>query len=415
MKNILFITALFSAVIFAVDTFASDKENTAEYLIAQILKTHPNIQSADMALRASGYAVDGAKWGYFPTPSVQVDQQGGKRSFTARLEQPIWTGGKIDAGVNIAKSQQKEAEQTLEETKYTLIERCIELIGSVIKFSNVSKVHQKALSRLENYNQMIKRRIEGGVSSLSDKQLIEARISQSKNDLKSAQTSKQIALEQLSILVGKKISDTQISSDLSVLMEQDRYADILSGAYATYPKVLKAAAKVQTARYNQDKVSSSLHPTVSIKAERQIDVFSSGYENNNGKIYISAQMSTGAGLAVLSQIQEAKLKTMEAKQLYEYEKMAINEKIASDYNAAMSIQYKQETARAGIDYADKVLASYTRLFLAGKRNWLDVVNAAREVTQNELEFYDISVSAFVYDKRLSLYKGSLIKNIGDVK
>lgn len=415
MRNILFITGLFTATIFATNIFAADKEGTAEYLIAQILKTNPNIQSADMALKASGVAVDGAKWGYFPTPSISTEQQGGKRSFTARLEQPIWTGGKIEASVNLAKSQQKEAEQTLEEAKYTLAERCIELIASAARFSHISRVHEKALSRLESYNSMIKRRIDGGVSSLSDKQLIETRISQTKNDLKSAQTSKLTALEQLSILAGRKISETEASAESPISATKERYTDILEAAHATHPTILRAAAKIQTSKYNQDKVSSALYPTLSVRGEKQIDALSSGYENSGGKIYLTAQFSPGAGLALLSQIQEAKLKTMEAQQQYENAKLSIDDKIATDYNAAIAVQYRLDTAQDGIEYANKVLESYTRLFLAGKRNWLDVVNAAREVTQNELEFYEIRIAGFVYDKRLSLYKGALIKNIGQIR
>lgn len=415
MKNILFITGLFAATIFATNIFAADKDGTAENLIAQILNTHPNIQSADMALKASGFAVEGAKWGYFPTPSIVTEQQGGKRSFTARLEQPIWTGGKIEATVNIAKSQQKEAEQTLEEVKYTLAERCIELIASAARFSYISKVHEKALSRLESYNGMIKRRIDGGVSSLSDKQLIETRISQTKNDLRSALTSKQTAIEQLSILSGRKISEAEVSTDSPIAGTKEQYTDILEAAHATHPKILKAAAKIQTSKYNQDKVSSSLYPTLSVRGEKQIDALSSGYENNGGKIYLTAQLTPGAGLALLSQIQEARLKTIEAQRQYENEKLDIDDKIAGDYNAAIAVQYRLETAKDGIAYADKVLESYTRLFLAGKRNWLDVVNAAREVTQNELAFYEIRTAGFVYDKRLSLYKGALIKNIGQIR
>jgi len=50
-----------------------------------------------------------------------------------------------------------------------------------------------------------------------------------------------------------------------------------------------------------------------------------------------------------------------------------------------------------------VLASYTRMFIAGKRSWLDVLNAAREFIQNEVSRGDVLSAYWGSYYRLRLY------------
>jgi adhesin transport system outer membrane protein len=50
-----------------------------------------------------------------------------------------------------------------------------------------------------------------------------------------------------------------------------------------------------------------------------------------------------------------------------------------------------------------VLASYERLFVAGKRSWLEVMNAAREVSDSELALADIEAQMIAGRYRLALY------------
>lgn len=52
--------------------------------------------------------------------------------------------------------------------------------------------------------------------------------------------------------------------------------------------------------------------------------------------------------------------------------------------------------------AASVLASYTRMFVAGKRSWLDVLNAARELIQSEVTEGDILAAYWGSRYRLRL-------------
>ena len=53
----------------------------------------------------------------------------------------------------------------------------------------------------------------------------------------------------------------------------------------------------------------------------------------------------------------------------------------------------------------QVLDSFSRLFVAGKRSWLDVLNAVRELTQSEVSVSDAEATMIASAYKLRLYSG----------
>ena len=50
-----------------------------------------------------------------------------------------------------------------------------------------------------------------------------------------------------------------------------------------------------------------------------------------------------------------------------------------------------------------MLASYTRQYLSGRRSWLDVMNAAREVVQTDLQKADVTAMIIADGRKLQLW------------
>lgn len=68
-----------------------------------------------------------------------------------------------------------------------------------------------------------------------------------------------------------------------------------------------------------------------------------------------------------------------------------------------------------IEASQNVLDSYTRLFVAGKRQWLDLVNSSREVTQNKISLADIKATLVTSAYRLALKNGEIKLESGEMK
>jgi adhesin transport system outer membrane protein len=101
-----------------------------EQLIAIALASHPSAQAQTALVQSSQYGVDSARWQYYPTPSLSIEAagtsgndtlyQGNNRVAIARLQQPLWTGGRLAAGVDKAAAGLTASQASLDEVKLQL-------------------------------------------------------------------------------------------------------------------------------------------------------------------------------------------------------------------------------------------------------------------------------------------------------
>ena len=85
-------------------------------LIERALAAHPSVRAQEALVAASRSGVESARWQYYPTPSVSVQNastsasdtsyQGDQRITVVGLSQPIYTWGRLSA--SLAKAQVQE-------------------------------------------------------------------------------------------------------------------------------------------------------------------------------------------------------------------------------------------------------------------------------------------------------------------
>jgi len=86
------------------DSFAQSLPN----LMNSALLSHPSIASQRAQMQAAEIGIETAKWQYFPTPAISTERvnaangdpfySGDKNVTTVRLQQPLWTNGRLTAG-----------------------------------------------------------------------------------------------------------------------------------------------------------------------------------------------------------------------------------------------------------------------------------------------------------------------------
>jgi Outer membrane efflux protein len=99
-------------------------------LISTALDTHPQTLSQRALVQSAAAGVDGARWQFYPTPSVSVEAagasasdrlyQGDNRVSTLRLQQPLWTGGRLTAGVDRAEAGLAASQAGLDDVRQQL-------------------------------------------------------------------------------------------------------------------------------------------------------------------------------------------------------------------------------------------------------------------------------------------------------
>jgi adhesin transport system outer membrane protein len=124
-------------------------------------------------------------------------------------------------------------------------------------------------------------------------------------------------------------------------------------------------------------------------------------------MYISAQMSPGAGFSSLSNIQSAEAKILQAQFDQQSKERELTDAGVRDYSSYKTAQERINSMDETIRSAQAVFDSYTRLFIAGKRQWLDLVNSSRELTLNKVSLADLKATYAVSAYQLALKRGQI--------
>ncbi|MDN5102574.1 TolC family protein [Aliarcobacter butzleri] len=405
--------------LFVMVSFASEVcKISSDEMLSQLLLTHPTVKMSQEAVKGAEYKVDSAFWKFFPTPSVDVSARDeGRNTTVARIDQPIWTGGKLTSNYDIATSREKENNFELEENSYKLIETYLNILETYLQSKSNIKDLQEGADNLNGFSQMLSRRIEAGVSSTSDNELLNARIEQINSDMILTKNKYKVAKLQLELLLDKKI-DCEIDFKDINRLHNNNIEENIESLLSTHPTIKKNNAQIETSKYEVDSTEAAIMPNVGARFEhREGDLYNSDYDrrNNQDIVYITFTATTNAGLSSLSEIQAAKIKTKEL----EYRKKSVEKELIdsllSDYNSYEIANSRIDIVKQSIYSAQNVLDSYTRLFLVGKRQWIDLVNTSREVMQYKIELSNLYTTKSILAYKLALKNGKIDLLNGNIK
>lgn len=79
----------------------------------------------------------------------------------------------------------------------------------------------------------------------------------------------------------------------------------------------------------------------------------------------------------------------------------------TDHALVVTSQNRRQALRASADLAGQVLASRDRQYLSGRKSWQDLMNAAREQVQVQVQLADLVGAQLVASWRLALTTGQL--------
>lgn len=385
-----------------------------ENFIAESIVNSPSILSKISMVNSALSSEEAAKWQYFPTPTLSTEQgKGGERTSIARLQQPLWSGGRIDAEYNKAKSATGAAKMSVDEIRQNVILSISQAFNSVITAYGHVLVYRDAIVRLEKHKEMIVRRITQGISPQSELLLVNARLVQAKTDYSIALAAQERALAGLEQWVSRKVT----ISELSPILPQESCSAHLPPVYqnshfleevlTSHPGVLRYNEQIRAAQYDVEIKKAALMPNLYAKVEKQ---WSSVSPDSGDPILfnIGIQYTPGAGLSSLSAVEAARANLIALendKKAFEYE---LKQKVSSEWSDYLFTSQRYENYLIAIDSTQKTAESYERLFIAGKRSWLDVLNAEREWMTAQITLSDVQAYLISTPVRLKIYANEMI-------
>jgi adhesin transport system outer membrane protein len=169
------------------------------------------------------------------------------------------------------------------------------------------------------------------------------------------------------------------------------------------PAVRKAQAqeRVQEALVRERR--ADLRPEVYARLERQYGNYNLASGAPEDRLFIGMSSRFGAGLSTLSNLEAAQSQLAAAAAEVQVQLRTVGEQLAADQAQALSVAGRIASIKAALAAGEDVSASYDRQFLAGRKSWLDVMNAARELAQTETQLAELQATELLLGWRLLAY------------
>jgi len=385
-------------------------------LMQSTLTTHPAVRGQQSQRAVSAAELEFANQQFYPTPSVSIEQiSAGSRDPSYlqntsvklfRLQQPLWTNGRLTAGVEKAQANVDVNASAFDDVRQQLALRVIQSWADAYAADLKRGALQASVLTHERLQGQVTRRIAEGASAATERVLTDGRLAQTRAQLQSVVVQAETARLRLQQLAGTTGSVTLKTESERVLAVESATA-ALDTAIQRSPAVrrLKAAVRVQEADVLERK--ADLLPELYARAEYQIGSASIAGAPDSQRLFVGLQSRFGAGLSSLSGIEASENKVGVARAEVESAERTLAEQVLSDWAQMATLKVRQAELEESLQSSRDTAQAWDRQFLAGRKTWVEVMNMARELAQAETELADVLAVRVLVSWRLALYTQGL--------
>jgi len=374
-------------------------------LLELAMTRYPTILQARSQAQAAGYELDAAKWGRFPALSSELRSDSTYSQSIAKLEQPLWAGGRIEGRIALGESNLRAASDALREAEHTAL---AQVASAFFESVRLQLRLQKAEENIQEHSrllEMIQRRIASQVSPLADGILAQARLQQALTEKFQIQRQLETAFNTLvqwagpvqeSLVPPKRIAYVRFAS---VRLAVDQAIQVSAQRRKLLAQVESAQAQIQLAR-------AQLMPTV-VAGVQHILSGPMPFGMDRNRAYLGMQFTPGAGLSAASGVKSAQAKMEAAEQDLQILERNLESQISTLYGEIEVLQSQLNPAQLLSQETSELVDSYLRQYQVGRKNWLDVLNAQREKTQALYNQIDVQNTLMLSQVRLLILTGQL--------
>lgn len=395
-----------------------------EDLIRLTWRTHPSVRSQQALLAAAETGVESARWQYFPTPSVSVQAAGvgqgdtsyqGDRQVTVlALSQPLWTWGRLDAGLERSVAQRDSARASQHESRLSLALRMVQSWGEWQAAQARQQAQQEGVGHHERLLHQVRRRFDEGQAAASDLNLAEGRLAALRADLAYAAMQERTARERLALLSGQELAPGTLSEPSVPALPTADSAELLRRVLDASPALARLQAQLRVQQHAVAELEARLKPELSARLESQHGNFSVAGVAAQTRVLITLNTQLGPGLSSLTAVTEALQRIESAQADIETQRLMLAEQVATDWQLLVTAPARRLDLVQAIGSADGVQRSWDRQYLAGRKTWQDLMGAAREQVQARIQLAEFDAAHLMAAWRLGLLAGGLDSTTQDL-
>jgi adhesin transport system outer membrane protein len=371
-----------------------------EALMVAAIHVHPDIKSAQALAQGAQQDVSAAKWGYWPTLSLDASRTDQSRtasngtgvstspnSSSLTIQQPLWTGGALTGRVAASEKLEQASLQQIESTRLDVALKLLNAWGTLLNADASRVVATRTLTGLGRYRDIMVRRVQGGLSSDVELNLLTVRISRAQADLSEANAGIELALQRIEKMVGAPVAS---SVALKVPLSQTALKNWVqmhvnaqvSDRASQHPAIRRAELEAQAAADQLEVVKADRWPKLVLSYQRR---FGGALNTSDRDLWaLGLNYTTGSGLSNFSKSQAEASRLRARQDALDSLIQDKQEQLVSDASELKREFERQDSLAATISSARAVLASYERQYFGGLKSWQEVLNALQELSQSEL-------------------------------
>ena len=323
----------------------------------------------------------------FEAASRRSSSAANQHSGFLRLRQPLWTGGRLTRQVDRAVANEQVSGSQVEEERREVALRVIQALGEVRSAALKRAAYRESGALHVEYLALVQRRVAEGMSPQGDIVLARSRLTTARADLEAAEVQQGQALTRLEQLLGRPLRVEEYAGLLADAQDNDSSAwtdpgmdALLSRASEVSPQLRRGRHELEMRRTEVDIARSSLAPEVYLRAEHSRGNVTAG----DSVLFLGISSKFGPGLSDQSGINAA-LRRVDAKQAeIDTRQREIADQVRADHLTAEASERRVRVLAESAELASNVLTTWRRQFLAGRKTWQDLMNAAREKAQADV-------------------------------
>ena len=370
--------ALLFLIVAAFSFSAHAADFTLKQLLEESVQRHPSVLQARNQAQAAGFDVDSAQWGRFPTVSSQLRSDSNLTQSLAKVEQPIWTGGKLTSRIALSEANLRAAEASIHEAEFNALSQVATAFFEALRLDQRHKSAILNVAEHERLVALIQRRSEAQISPPADTTLAQARLQQAVSER--IQIKKQLDASLTTLAQWTVPLTGPLKAPTDILFARPAESALLERVIANSAQRKRLLSQIESADAQINVSKAQVYPSVVAGFQHTWGgLVPANYDRNKG--YFGLEFQSGAGLSARAGVQAAVSRKDATQQELETLERNLTSQVSAAISEMDSLQAQLGPSQALLAGTTEVVESYLRQYQVGRKNWLDVLNAQREKTQ----------------------------------
>ena len=388
---------------------------TLNVLLSAASRTYPVLVAARLEARAANEDLEATERIRWPSIAATVESYSGNvRSYPSRaltVDQTVWDFGRNTAKISEAKAAADASLLKVYLQQQDVFVQMTNAWQGLLAARERVEVSQLALQRLNEYQAQMRRRVEAEVSPSIDLELAVARLLQTEVERNQAQTSLSVALGRLEQYSGELALSARLQYVMfpSALTQTQAYASQVAqtdwlGVASEHPQAAKARVEALQVRHRFEAKVAEAYPQIYARVYKPIGDLPYTTETAT-TTFLGLRYTPGAGFSTLAEAQALSTRIASAEQGVDAAIRDLQQTLQNDRDEFVNARARVGALERSVNGSTLVLESYQRQFQAGKKQWQDLLNAVRELTQNQYALADARASMVGAMYRLQIRMG----------